>query len=525
MLFTRNLMMQPNSCSFFDRRFPPLGNSFVAETEHCELKSVRKRSKSASGFLSFDREPEAACDIDVDSLRCGSSDHMWPDTASESSDCGMFRSCLLVDAARRDVCERPHADAPSTQHAQLHVKPTQMQQEPQHQSILHQQALPLQQVRTRMRLPEPSLQEDATVTNTLGSDSQAWRMHVGGEHQHIVGTPAVAPASAWLCSSQIHDLASQETPTGRSASKDSVGFTCFATGAPFVWPTAKSLPDQVLQDRSCVDWTCKATCGLLSKQQQQHGLVSLPTLLQHQQRQLEKPMEAQSEISPLTSLPHQEMRVAQSQASPPEEKEVPLPRLLQEQTADISETSSISIQSTGEAESANIEAHATAVDAESTETLCRPELGESTPGSQTASADSSERVLTTVMIRNLPLDVSQASVLKAMDESGFEGLYDFCYLPRSFHTGENHGYAFVNFTASCIAKRFIDSWHRQRPFGGTEILKMSMAAVQGLEANKKRWCHVRRRRIRNPELRPFLAATDSSALLLAPLLPLPCPPR
>jgi len=51
---------------------------------------------------------------------------------------------------------------------------------------------------------------------------------------------------------------------------------------------------------------------------------------------------------------------------------------------------------------------------------------------------------TSVMIRNLPLDLTRDMLLSTLDREGFEGQYDFVYLPRDFGTGANLGYAFVN---------------------------------------------------------------------------------
>merc|ERR1712224_1122394 len=53
-----------------------------------------------------------------------------------------------------------------------------------------------------------------------------------------------------------------------------------------------------------------------------------------------------------------------------------------------------------------------------------------------------------------------------------------------------------------------DAWHQSRKFGiapTQPALNLSAAAVQGKEANIAKWQAPRMRRIRNPNLRPFIA--------------------
>merc|ERR1712176_628017 len=65
---------------------------------------------------------------------------------------------------------------------------------------------------------------------------------------------------------------------------------------------------------------------------------------------------------------------------------------------------------------------------------------------------------TTVMIRNIPSEYTRADLLGLLDHQGFNGLYDFVYVPVDFQTELNHGYAFVNLTtvdnAHCFKKQF-----------------------------------------------------------------------
>eukprot|EP00747_Dinoflagellata_sp_TGD_P152060 gnl/TRDRNA2_/TRDRNA2_177261_c0_seq4.p1 gnl/TRDRNA2_/TRDRNA2_177261_c0~~gnl/TRDRNA2_/TRDRNA2_177261_c0_seq4.p1 ORF type:complete len:505 (+),score=92.47 gnl/TRDRNA2_/TRDRNA2_177261_c0_seq4:59-1573(+) len=123
-----------------------------------------------------------------------------------------------------------------------------------------------------------------------------------------------------------------------------------------------------------------------------------------------------------------------------------------------------------------------------------------------------ERV-TTLMIRNLPLAVNQSDLLQELDKTGFAGLYDFCYAPSCFISGETKGFAFVNMITEEDATAFVNSWHASRHWSMKErepALNISIASLQGLEANVVKWSAPRMRRIRNPNFRPFVAAERSS---------------
>eukprot|EP00747_Dinoflagellata_sp_TGD_P152059 gnl/TRDRNA2_/TRDRNA2_177261_c0_seq3.p1 gnl/TRDRNA2_/TRDRNA2_177261_c0~~gnl/TRDRNA2_/TRDRNA2_177261_c0_seq3.p1 ORF type:complete len:522 (+),score=90.24 gnl/TRDRNA2_/TRDRNA2_177261_c0_seq3:59-1624(+) len=118
-----------------------------------------------------------------------------------------------------------------------------------------------------------------------------------------------------------------------------------------------------------------------------------------------------------------------------------------------------------------------------------------------------ERV-TTLMIRNLPLAVNQSDLLQELDKTGFAGLYDFCYAPSCFISGETKGFAFVNMITEEDATAFVNSWHASRHWSMKErepALNISIASLQGLEANVVKWSAPRMKRIRNPNFRPFVA--------------------
>lgn len=67
---------------------------------------------------------------------------------------------------------------------------------------------------------------------------------------------------------------------------------------------------------------------------------------------------------------------------------------------------------------------------------------------------------TSMMLRNIPLDLTRNMFLSMLDSEGFAGKYDFVYLPRDFQTSANLGYAFVNLLAHD------DAVQMQHHFGG-----------------------------------------------------------
>jgi len=64
----------------------------------------------------------------------------------------------------------------------------------------------------------------------------------------------------------------------------------------------------------------------------------------------------------------------------------------------------------------------------------------------------------TVMLRNLPNNYTRSMLLKLIDSEGFDGMYDFIYLPMDFKSQASLGYAFVNLTDSDQAARFFEAF-------------------------------------------------------------------
>mmetsp|Transcript_18571 Transcript_18571/g.40588 ORF Transcript_18571/g.40588 Transcript_18571/m.40588 type:complete len:323 (+) Transcript_18571:73-1041(+) len=121
---------------------------------------------------------------------------------------------------------------------------------------------------------------------------------------------------------------------------------------------------------------------------------------------------------------------------------------------------------------------------------------------------------TTVMMRNLPSTLSLKALMQEINRSGFRGRFDFCYMPCDFSTGRSQGFAFVNFLTAEAAHCFFQEWHGSKRFVQKDCdspLNVSAAGIQGLEDNLAKWNTSRTRRIKNPQLRPFVAPCKGPA--------------
>jgi hypothetical protein len=58
---------------------------------------------------------------------------------------------------------------------------------------------------------------------------------------------------------------------------------------------------------------------------------------------------------------------------------------------------------------------------------------------------------TTLMVCNLPTELSQQEFVLHFIDAGYGGLFDFVYMPMNLRARGNFGYAFLNFTSSSVA--------------------------------------------------------------------------
>ena len=117
------------------------------------------------------------------------------------------------------------------------------------------------------------------------------------------------------------------------------------------------------------------------------------------------------------------------------------------------------------------------------------ECGASDSQSEKGPADNCEK--TTVMLKNLPNNYSRDMFLKMLDDNGFQGLYDFVYLPFDFFLDANLGYAFVNMVSAKSVDRFRKTFEgfADWSFPSAKVceVKWGSDAQQGLDANIARY--------------------------------------
>lgn len=66
---------------------------------------------------------------------------------------------------------------------------------------------------------------------------------------------------------------------------------------------------------------------------------------------------------------------------------------------------------------------------------------------------------TTVMLRPIPASYTRALILEMLDEAGFQGKYDFVYLPMDFTRGIGLGYALVSLLTTSFGEEVIEAFN------------------------------------------------------------------
>lgn len=94
-----------------------------------------------------------------------------------------------------------------------------------------------------------------------------------------------------------------------------------------------------------------------------------------------------------------------------------------------------------------------------------------------------------VMVRNLPNDYARNALLELMNTEGFEGKYDFVYLPIDFRSGCGLGYAFINFLSLQIAQEFREhfSGYNRWTVKSDKVCEVTGSSLQGLDAHIERF--------------------------------------
>jgi len=94
-----------------------------------------------------------------------------------------------------------------------------------------------------------------------------------------------------------------------------------------------------------------------------------------------------------------------------------------------------------------------------------------------------------VMLRNLPNDYTRTALLELMNAEGFEGKYDFVYLPIDFRSGCGLGYAFINFLSLEIAHEFREhfSGYSRWTVKSDKVCQVTWSSLQGLDEHIERF--------------------------------------
>jgi hypothetical protein len=102
-------------------------------------------------------------------------------------------------------------------------------------------------------------------------------------------------------------------------------------------------------------------------------------------------------------------------------------------------------------------------------------------GEQALTFDSESNCYT-VMIRNIPCGCSREDVLQAIDSVGFNGLYDFFYLPRRRY--KTMGYGFIGFPDPHLTRSFAESMtgYRFPTRNSKKVVSVVPARIQGLNS-------------------------------------------
>jgi len=95
----------------------------------------------------------------------------------------------------------------------------------------------------------------------------------------------------------------------------------------------------------------------------------------------------------------------------------------------------------------------------------------------------------TVMMRHIPCKYTQGKFMNEINNAGFEGTYDFLYLPLDLRNPGNRGFAFINFLSPQLAEEFYSYYHGQklRHFEATAPIAVMPADVQGFEESAERF--------------------------------------
>ena len=122
--------------------------------------------------------------------------------------------------------------------------------------------------------------------------------------------------------------------------------------------------------------------------------------------------------------------------------------------------------------------------------LSLPRASQSPTQAKSTECDKPMEEWTTVMLRNLPNNYKRSMILALLDKEGFEGKYNFLYLPIDFRTRACMGYAFVNLVDPAYVPDF---WAKFSGYSNWVVRSKKLCGVswsephQGLESHVERY--------------------------------------
>jgi len=73
--------------------------------------------------------------------------------------------------------------------------------------------------------------------------------------------------------------------------------------------------------------------------------------------------------------------------------------------------------------------------------------------------------VTTLMLQNMPGDVTQLALAKILLDMGFADKFNFLFVHADFITKRSKGFAVINFFSPADAACFVQAWSQKRPLG------------------------------------------------------------
>lgn len=112
-----------------------------------------------------------------------------------------------------------------------------------------------------------------------------------------------------------------------------------------------------------------------------------------------------------------------------------------------------------------------------------------------------ERPITTLMLRGIPCRLKANSLLGIVNEKGFDGLYDFFYMPCDRKGKSTLGYAFINLADEEMATLFEKKFNNAAlDWRSSKVCTVVPAHIQGLELLEKHYCTSHALQSENPPI-------------------------